>query len=440
MLILADDMNKDSAGAYGNTDVETPHIDRLAKEGMLFTNAYTSTAMCTPTRVQLFTGLYPLQSGSWANHGYVKDGTKSIGQYLGGLGYRVGIHGKRHVGPGESFPFESLGDNRVAEYMHRPTQWILSEEHAGSPWCMLFASNVPHLPWNSGNFSKVHATSTFNVLPYLYDTPAQRDSMKAYYAEVAELDDQVGKVAKVLKEENLESNTLMIFTTEQGAALPGCKWELWECGINVGFIARWPGVIRPGAVSGAMIHYVDVVPTLIDVAGGNDQGLSGSSFAKVLQGATDTHNRFIYGVQSDKRLMHKGYNIRSVREGKWKYIWNINYEKLTGHKLAGGADFNSWNSASRADKRGHAAKLIRRYRCRPPEALYNLVEDPYELNNLARNPTDAAKNIIITLKKELKRWMKTQGDEVESIVGDHYSGALCIKYFDKDIWGEYGKP
>ena len=438
MLILADDMNKDSAGVYGNTDVETPNIDRLAKEGMLFNNAYTSTAMCTPTRVQLFTGLYPFSSGSWANHGYVEKGTQSIGQYLGGLGYRVGIHGKRHVGPGDSFPFEGIGDNRGADYMRQPTNWI----SRGGPWCMIFASNVPHLPWSSGNYKKVHDPATFNVLPYLYDTPQQRKSMQAYYAEVAELDDQVGEVDKLLKRENMESNTLMIFTTEQGAALPGCKWELWECGINVGFIARWPGVIRPGAVSNAMVHYVDVVPTLIDVAGGDldRYALSGTSFAKVLQGASDTHNRFTYGVHSDKRRLENGYNIRSVREGNWKFIMWINYQKLTGHATAGGDDYNSWLSASRVNRTGQAAKLIRRHRCRPPEALYDLTEDPYELNNLARNPTAAAKETINTLKTELNRWMVSQGDNVVSIVGDHYSGTRCINYFDnsgKDVWSEY---
>ena len=103
LIVIADDLNKDSVGVYGSKDVKTPNIDRLAGQGMQFNLAYTSTAMCAPTRQQLYTGLYPVRSGAYPNHSKVKPGTKSLVHYLKALGYRVGLSGKRHFGPPSSF-------------------------------------------------------------------------------------------------------------------------------------------------------------------------------------------------------------------------------------------------------------------------------------------------------------------------------------------------
>lgn len=134
MLVLADDMNKNTIGIYGNKDAKTPNIDLLASQGMLFNSCYTATAMCAPTRTLLYTGLYPIRSGVYANHNSVEDGTKSIAHYLKDLGYRVGINGKRHVGPGDAFPFESLGDNRQSNYIDGPKKLVVDAAAQGVPW------------------------------------------------------------------------------------------------------------------------------------------------------------------------------------------------------------------------------------------------------------------------------------------------------------------
>ena len=106
LLILADDLSWFDLGCYGSKDVRTPNIDKLAREGMTFSHAYTATAMCSPTRQQLYTGLFPVRSGAMANHSAVKPGTKSMVHHLSELGYQVSLSGKEHFGPPESYPFE----------------------------------------------------------------------------------------------------------------------------------------------------------------------------------------------------------------------------------------------------------------------------------------------------------------------------------------------
>ena len=108
VLVLADDQTWSDSGCYGNRQVRTPNIDRLAAEGMRFTRAFTATAMCAPTRQQLYTGLFPVRNGAYPNHSKVKPGTRSIVHFLRKLGYRVGLSGKKHFGPPDSFPFENV--------------------------------------------------------------------------------------------------------------------------------------------------------------------------------------------------------------------------------------------------------------------------------------------------------------------------------------------
>ncbi len=105
LLVIADDQTIRDAGCYGSPDVKTPNIDRLAAEGMKFMRAFTATAMCAPTRTQLYTGLYPIRSGAWPNHSGVFPHVKSLPHYLQALGYRVALAGKTHIKPRDNFPF-----------------------------------------------------------------------------------------------------------------------------------------------------------------------------------------------------------------------------------------------------------------------------------------------------------------------------------------------
>ena len=407
LIVIADDLNKDSVGVYGNKDVKTPNIDRLASQGMRFNLAYTSTAMCAPTRQQMYTGLYPVRSGAYPNHSKVKPGTKSLVHYLKALGYRVGLSGKRHFGPPSSFPFEQVSRKVDAKAIR---EFVARDEK--QPFCLLVTSNSPHVPWSAGDASQ-YDPGKLTIPPYWVDTPEMRESLTRYYAEITDLDREVGECMKILRETKQEDNTAMIFTTEQGAQYPGCKWTCYENGLNVGFIVRWPGQVKPGSVSDAMIHYVDVAPTLVEMAGGEAiKGLDGRTFLGVLRGKTKRHNSATYGVHTQMYAIGSpptGYAVRSIRAGKWKYIMNLNHKVTFKNALTQNDKENYWASWVRTAKTDpKAARLVKRYLNRPAEQLYDLSKDPHELNNLAGREKQA--KVKARLKQQLQDWMTSQGD------------------------------
>ena len=407
LIVIADDLNKDSVGVYGNKDVKTPNIDRLASQGMRFNLAFTSTAMCAPTRQQMYTGLYPVRSGAYPNHSKVKPGTKSLVHYLKALGYRVGLSGKRHFGPPSSFPFEQVSRKVDAKAIR---EFVTRDEK--QPFCLLVTSNSPHVPWSAGDASQ-YDPGKLTIPPYWVDTPEMRESLTRYYAEITDLDREVGECMKILRETKQEDNTAMIFTTEQGAQYPGCKWTCYENGLNVGFIVRWPGQVKPGSVSDAMIHYVDVAPTLVEMAGGEAiKGLDGRTFLGVLRGKTKRHNSVTYGVHTQMNAIGSpptGYAVRSIRAGKWKYIMNLNHKVTFKNALTQNDKENYWASWVRTAKTDpKAARLVKRYLNRPAEQLYDLSKDPHELNNLAGREKQA--KVKARLKQQLQDWMTSQGD------------------------------
>ena len=407
LIVIADDLNKDSVGVYGNKDVKTPNIDRLASQGMRFNMAYTSTAMCAPTRQQMYTGLYPLRSGAYPNHSKVKPGTKSLVHSLKALGYRVGLSGKRHFGPPSSFPFEQVSRKVDAKAIR---EFVTRDEK--QPFCLLVTSNSPHVPWSAGDASQ-YDPGKLTIPPYWVDTPEMRESLTRYYAEITDLDREVGECMKILRETKQEDNTAMIFTTEQGAQYPGCKWTCYENGLNVGFIVRWPGQVKPGSVSDAMIHYVDVAPTLVEMAGGEAiKGLDGRTFLGVLRGKTKRHNSVTYGVHTQMNAIGSpptGYAVRSIRAGKWKYIMNLNHKVTFKNALTQNDKENYWASWVRTAKTDpKAARLVKRYLNRPAEELYDLSKDPHELNNLAGREKQA--KVKARLNQQLQDWMASQGD------------------------------
>jgi len=404
LLIIADDLTFDAVGCYGNKDVSTPNIDRLACEGMLLTRAFTATAMCAPTRQQLYTGIFPVRNGAYPNHSRVKPGIKSIVHYLGELGYRVGLCGKGHIGPREAFPFENVGRGAVADFIGRDKQ---------QPFCLIYASHSPHCPWNAGDAS-LYKPDKLTLPPYLVDTPQTRSALARYYGEVTDLDREVGECMELVRDAGVKQDTIFIFTSEQGAQFPHAKWTCYDTGLHVSLLVRWPGRIAPGSVSGAMVQYVDVVPTLVDAAGGRPiKGLDGRSFLPVLLGKTDKHNDVVYGVHTTKGIIAgtpEGYPIRSIRTQTHKYIMNLNHQAAFHNVLIGGDREGYWKSwLERAKTDPGAAKIVRWYEHRPAEELYDIVNDPYELKNLADDP--ANRPLIDSLRKRLEAWMQQQGDK-----------------------------
>lgn len=424
VIVMADDQTWDAAGCYGNPDLDTPHIDELASEGMRFTHCFTATAMCAPTRQQLYTGVFPVRNGAYPNHSRVKSGTKSIVHHFRTLGYRVGLSGKKHFGPPDSFPFENLttqGDlslPKIREFITRDDS---------QPFVLVVTSHSPHLPWKAGDASRYDADQ-LTLPPYLLDVPETREALTRYYAEITDFDRELGEVVAAVDENGHTDDTIFLYTSEQGAQFPHCKWTCYDTGIRTALAVRWPGRVAPGSVSSAMVQYVDILPTLLDAAGADarkidtglpgapdgGRGFDGNSFLPVLLGKQAEHRSEVFGVHTTRGIIRGTwiYPIRSVRTRNHKLIWNLNHEQPFQNVLtANDGRSEYWNAWKRAAKNGNAkaGKLVEMYVHRPEFEFYDLRTDPYELTNLADDPAYADE--IATLKPELEAWMEQQGDE-----------------------------
>jgi len=236
VILLSDDHGILDSGCYGNKVVRTPNINELAKEGMRFTHGFTPTAMCAPSRSTLYTGLFPHRHGAHPNHSAIRRGVKTLPQYLSQLGYRVALAGKRHIKPIRSFSFKYFGLNEVGKYVANA---------ATRPFCLVIATRDPHAPYKKLPPGKGCDPGKVNLPPYLVDTPETPQIMADYYNSVASLDEQVGKYLQMLRERGVEENTLFIYASDNGTGFPFAKWTLYDAGINIPLIARWPGRVKP---------------------------------------------------------------------------------------------------------------------------------------------------------------------------------------------------
>lgn len=410
VIFIGDDCRYQDLGCYGSPDAITPNIDRLASEGIRFDNFFQATAMSSPTRQCLMTGLYPLRSGAYPNHAMSKPSTRSIVHYLTKLGYHVALQGKRHINPESVFPFDYIGpwknvDPKLIE------GFLKKRSEDKSPFCLFVCSNDPHYPWTRGDRSMFHPDSL--TLPeFIVDTPETRDGYVGYLAEINQLDKDLGAVDALIQKYGFSENTLFVFTSEHGFTFPFAKWTCYGQGLHTGFIARWPGKIKPGSVSSALCEYVDVVPTLIDIAGGEiPSSLDGKSFRSVLEGKTDNHKSYVYGIQTSRGIVYGGehYAVRTVFDGRYRYILNLSHEEPFQCIQMQEKDSIWYSWCDKATFDSFAKKQVMRYVYRPEEELYDTGNDPYEINNLAYNEdyTEIKKH----LKSMLMKWMKSQGDK-----------------------------
>lgn len=406
LFVIADDCTHEDLGCYGG-QAYTPNIDRLATEGMRFTQCFQAAPMCSPTRHNIYTGLYPVKSGAYPNHTFVKDGVQSVVHYLKPLGYRVALSGKTHIAPREAFPFEySGGSNPDMGALDK----LMGECKASdTPFCIFACSNEPHGPWDKGDPSRYDAAK-LKLPPYFVDTPETREAMVRYMAEITYYDGQVGECLALLDKHGVADNTLVIVVSEQGASFPFGKWTCYDTGLQSAFIARWPGKIKPGAVNDALIEYVDVLPTYIEAAGGTvPEVLDGKSLLPVLTGGATEHKEYVFGEMTTRGINNGSeyFGIRSIRSKQHKLIINFTPEMRFENAATNDNIFASWREKAKTDP--DAADKVRRYEYRPAVELYDVVKDPYEWNNLADNPEYA--ELKAKLRTELEKWMAAMGDK-----------------------------
>ena len=415
VVIMADDLITTELSCYGGRNLITPNIDRLAREGVLFTNNYASESMSVPIRASLYTGLYPVRHGSYRNHKASNPDILSVCDYLPQCGYRVGRAGKRHTQPRSVYHFEEIDGftescvSPVAPYScDGIREWM---GRSDQPFLLYVCSINTHAPWTWGDPSEFDA-SRLVLPPYIADSPSMREIFTHYLAEVRALDNEVGSVLQTLEELQLLDDTIVMFLGEQGGQFPGGKWTLWYPGCHSALIARYPRSIRAGSRCDVLVQYEDILPTIIDIAGGTvPAAVDGVSFKSVLFGARKPVRRYAFGIHNN---LPEGrpYPIRSIRDGRYALIANLRSEKdfFQKHLMnPAGSNTGVWEAfeeAARTDPRAEALKA--RFVHRPPFEFYDLKKDPNEEHNLIDSRKHRRR--IARMKEELFRWMEAQGD------------------------------
>lgn len=411
VLFLSDDHSYLDTTIAGARDLRTPNLERIAKDGMTLTRAFVASPACAPSRAALLTGLMPNRNGSMFNHQPPRKDVKKWPAYFQELGYEVVAFGKvAHYTQVRDYGFNlTANDTYHDDTCVDAALEYLKQRDDPRPLCFCVGTNWPHVPWpqNAEGFD----SATLHVPPNHVDTPETREWRARYYAAVERYDADMGKVYDAAYAK-LGQETLFLHASDHGAQWPFGKWNLYDDGSHVACVATFPGVIAPGSRSNALVSLVDLLPTALELAGGDaPQGIDGRSFADVLCGKSDQHRDLLFTTHSSDGRMNK-YPIRAVRSSRWKYIRNLdpNAEHSThidkGKAVDGNGYWPSWERAAKDVP--HAARVVERYRHRPAEEFYDVDADPHEQANLIEEPQHAAE--IARLRTALDGWMKAQGD------------------------------
>ena len=418
LLIVSDDHGLE-LGSYGNPSVTTTFLDRLAAGGMVFDAAYTPTAVCTPSRAALYTGRVPARNGC-AGFEPIAEGIPIWGELLGPAGYRTGLVGKLGGKPLERFEFDSFVRTLPADDEARDVTFYAEEVGRfldgddGRPFCLLVNLRDAHFPFPTDGAptgredvsSDPHSPESVQVPGFLPDLPEVRSEVARFYDSVRRLDATVGSILEELDGRGLGESTLVLYTTDHGAPFPFAKTTLYEAGIRIPLIARWPGGVPVGSRTDALISMTDILPTLLELAGAPaEEGMDGRSLVRVLSGETQAHRDEVFATHTTHRVPPDLPARAVVREG-WKYIRNFREGSFENLVLRTSPMWKPILKASLTDPL--LADRVARLRERPVEELYHIAEDPYEAVNLAGQPEYAEK--LEDLRERVRSEMERTGD------------------------------
>ncbi len=423
VLFVADDLGATDMALYGNPMVRTPNIDKLAKESLLFTHAFASSPTCSPSRASFLTGLMPFRNGAHENHAGINEGIKTLPKYLNEIGYRTAIAGKYHIGPKDSYPFEMINGTNVREPGHEDDgvlwtdlkigpvdEWLSTVSNKnGSPFLLVVNDHSPHVFWPE---NAEYKAKEVRVPSKHIDTDETREARAKYYTDITKMDSNLGQLMASLRLHNLLDNTIVIFTADQGPQWPFGKWSLYDYGIRVPLLVRWPGTTDGATETEAMVSLVDLMPTILEMAGGRvpkePQQIDGRSFLPVLKGEKSEHRDKVYATHTGDNNMNRS-PIRMVRGKRYKYILNLAPEiKYTTHmdRVRKEGYWPSWEAKSFRDE--HAASVLYRYHNHPKEEIYDILADPEERINLASD--SQYKEVLKGLRTEMAQWREQQDD------------------------------
>jgi N-sulfoglucosamine sulfohydrolase len=431
ILFVSDDHGMDALGCYGNPVIKTPNLDRLSSEGVRFTNAYCTSASCSASRSVILTGKYGHATASYGHvHDYHHfssyDNVMSLPVLLEDQGYVTARIGKYHVAPEEVYRFQTVLEAN-ARSTYEMAEACASVLKSDKPFFLYFCTDDPHrgpdnesedwtLPNKFGNRENGYpgiSTVTYQpeevIVPkFLPDNLECRKELAQYYQSVSRIDQGFGKLMQMLENSGKTDNTIVIYISDNGIAFPGAKTTVYEPGINLPCIIKDPKLDKKGIVNHAVITWVDLTPTILDMAGADvlKMVFHGKSFKQVLdQEDPEGWDEMFASHTFHEITMY--YPMRVCRSGDYKLIWNIawklDYPFATDLWAA-----STWQRVYRDKLEYYGLRSINNYLHKPEFELFDLSSDPEELVNLASD--EAYAQLLEDMKIKIRTFQKETQD------------------------------
>lgn len=437
--IVLDDVSP-NLGCYGDPQAITPNMDRLAREGARFTNAFTHAPVCAPSRSGLLTGMYPTTMGSHHMRSKLINPPEVFTKYLRDAGYYVAWPGK------VDWNFDD-GNPDMTRFTYQPTpqqadtrkDW-LKEAPPNQPFFHYLNINVTHESQTRANAeqhkrntarlkpSEFHRPENMKLPAFYPDAPEIRKDLSQYYDDLTAADYIIGDVLEWLDKYKVADTTIVFVFGDHGRGMPRSKRWTYDSGIKVPFLVRWPGKLKPGTVRNDLVAFIDFAPTVLSIAGAE---IPARMQGQIFLGDKRAKDRqYIYAARD--RMDETFDRIRAVRDTRFKYIRNF-YPALPYAQIN---VYNEENPTMQAWRRLHkegkltGAPAIFFAPTKPKEELYDTQTDPDEVKNLASDPK--YQKVLLRMRAALDKWIVETKD-----LGEYPEEELIKRGLVKDVLKAY---
>jgi len=426
-MILSDDHSVPYLGCYGNTDMHTPNLNQLAAEGVRFNHAYTTAPQCVLSRASILTGRNVLDVQMLRFSAPLDKNIITFPELLRDAGYYTGVCGRRYhldgsgrkaqetIATFEEFGMVTFPDRMdyvnmgYREQVNTQVKEFLDQVPEGKSFFLWANYDDPHRRFTAPEFAPDPLKIT--VPEGMPDTRLLREDLAQHIGEINRVDNYIGEVIEDLKRRGVYDNTLVIFMGDNGAALLRGKGTLYDCGLHVPLVARYPKLIKPGTVSDILVSGSDMALTILDVAGVDpDKEMTGKSYRQAMEGIEKENHKYLFAVRGPHGQPLPGNSAdfdlsRTVFNKEYRFIYNPLFH-LPFHPVDFAEDAMWADLVERYDSGELDMKFSDTYiftKERPMFEFYDLRKDPDEMADLYGNPDYAEAEH--ELMAQLHRWM-----------------------------------
>jgi len=432
LFILADDWSYPYASVYGDTLLRTPNLDKLARHGTLFNNAFCSSPSCTPSRASLLTGRYPHKLGEGVNLcGKLDVGIPTYVRLLEQAGYAVAFDRKGWA-PGD---FRKMGYRVNPAGKQADFNRFIDKLSSRQPFFFWFGTHDPHRSFEAGSGRKAGINPDRLTVPaFLPDVPEIREDLADYRAEIERLDREIGDLITKLDKAGKLEHTIIVVTSDNGMPFPHAKANLYDSGTRVPLlISSFSGQVKTGVRHDSFVNLIDLTPTFLDWAGVTTRpDMDGQSLLPVLSGEKAVHRNEVF-LERERHCLCRadfnfgaGYPMRAIRTKDYLYVRNFRPERMPAGdetipgtpSVYGDVDGGPTKAYLMDHRNEPAVRPVFRmgFDKRPAEELYVLRDDPDNVRNRADDPAYAA--VKKNLSQRLSQWMQTENDPRRNGGGD----------------------